>query len=161
MAKRNCGTMKSMAPRVIAIGPGFRAPQDVHAVVETMRGHDLGRVITNGEAAPNTGIPSEIGGKSLDRIVRSPAEGTANFTVTIGDNVKGGQIIGSVGGTTLNAKISARTGGVVRGLIHPSVHVMTNMKIGDIDPRATRENCFSISDKSLAVAGGVLEAVLS
>jgi xanthine dehydrogenase accessory factor len=165
MAKRNCGTTRDMAPRVVAIGPGFRAPGDVHAVVETMRGHNLGRVITNGEAAPNTGVPGEIGGKSIDRIVRSPAEGTAYFNVAIGDNVKEGQIIGFVGGTTLdataNVKISARASGVVRGLVHPSVYVRANMKIGDIDPRAARENCFSISDKSLAIAGGVLEAALS
>ncbi|GHS99198.1 hypothetical protein AGMMS50276_22390 [Synergistales bacterium] len=157
MAKRNCGTTRDMAPRVVAIGPGFKAPRDVHAVVETMRGHDLGRVITDGEAAPNTGVPGEIGGKSLDRIVRSPAKGTACFNVAIGDNVKEGQIIGSVG----EASVSACTCGVVRGLIHPSVSVSVNMKIGDIDPRAKRENCFSISDKSLAIAGGVIEAALS
>jgi xanthine dehydrogenase accessory factor len=157
MAKKNCGTTRDMAPRVIAIGPGFRAPRDAHAVVETLRGHNLGRVIENGEAAPNTGTPGEIGGETTTRLVRSPAEGLAGFTVAIGDHVEDGQIIGAISGKPIAARIS----GVVRGLIHPSTPVAAHMKIGDIDPRAVRENCFSISDKSLAIAGGVLEAALA
>jgi xanthine dehydrogenase accessory factor len=157
MAKRNYGTRKDMAPRVIAIGPGFCAPRDVHAVVETLRGHNLGRVITNGEAAPDTGVPGEIGGETANRVVRSPAAGIARFAVSIGDRVESGQIIGDVDGMPIEVKIS----GVVRGLIHPSVRVAVGMKIGDVDPRAARENCFSISDKSLAIGGGVLEAALA
>jgi xanthine dehydrogenase accessory factor len=157
MAKKNCGTRKDMAPYVIAIGPGFCAPGDVHAVVETLRGHNLGRVITDGEAVPDTGVPGEIGGETVNRVVRAPAGGNAHFTVSIGDRVEGGQIIGEVDGKPLEAKIS----GIVRGLIHPSVRVAAGMKIGDIDPRAVRDNCFSISDKSLAIGGGVLEAALA
>jgi xanthine dehydrogenase accessory factor len=157
MAKENCGTRKDMAPRVIAIGPGFCAPGDVHAVVETLRGHNLGRVIVNGEAAPNTGVPGEIGGETMNRVVRSPAEGRARFAVSIGDRVEGGQIIGEVDGKPVETKLA----GVVRGLIHPSTQVAAGTKIGDVDPRAVRENCFSISDKSLAIGGGVLEAALA
>jgi xanthine dehydrogenase accessory factor len=157
MAKKNCGTRKDMAPYVIAIGPGFCAPGDVHAVVETLRGHNLGRVITDGEAVPDTGVPGEIGGETVNRVVRAPAGGNAHFTVSIGDRVEAGQVIGEVNGTPVEVKIS----GVVRGLIHPSVHVVAGMKIGDVDPRAARANCFSISDKSLAIGGGVLEAALA
>jgi xanthine dehydrogenase accessory factor len=157
MAKRNCGTRKDMAPCVLAIGPGFCAPRDVHAVVETLRGHNLGRVITNGAAVPDTGVPGEIGGETAARVVRSPAEGNARFRVSIGDRVEAGQVIGEVNEAPVAVKIS----GVVRGLIHPSVHVVAGMKIGDVDPRAARENCFSISDKSLAIGGGVLEAALA
>jgi xanthine dehydrogenase accessory factor len=157
MAKKNCGTRKSMAPRVIAIGPGFRAPNDVHAVVETLRGHNLGRVITKGEAVPDTGIPGEIGGKTCGRVVRSPEEGVFHAAVSIGDRVQTGQFLGDVNGTPVYAKIE----GILRGLLHPRVAVVSGMKIGDIDPRALRENCFSISDKALAVGGGVLEAAFA
>jgi xanthine dehydrogenase accessory factor len=157
MAKRNCGTRKDMAPCVVAIGPGFCAPVDVHAVVETLRGHNLGRVIIDGRAAPDTGVPGEIGGETSNRVIRSPAEGRVRFAVSVGDRAEAGQTIGEVDGKPLEAKLS----GIVRGLIHPSVRVAAGMKIGDIDPRAVRENCFSISDKSLAIGGGVLEAALA
>ena len=154
MAKKNCGTFKSMAPRVVALGPGFSAPEEVHAVVETLRGHDLGRVITNGTAAPDTGNPGEVGGETSGRLLRSPAEGRVSGEVLIGDRVEAGQVVCRVGGISVRSEI----GGVVRGLIHSQVPAFAGMKIGDVDPRAVRENCFSISDKSLAVAGGVLEA---
>jgi len=157
MAKRNCGTSKDMAPRVIALGPGFNAPRDVHAVVETLRGHDLGRVIVNGEAAADTGVPGEVAGETGLRVIRSPGNGNFEASVSIGDSVREGQVIGKVGDKLVWAGID----GVLRGLIHPLAAVVTGMKIGDIDPRAKRENCFSISDKSLAVGGGVLEAALA
>jgi xanthine dehydrogenase accessory factor len=157
MAKRNRGTKKNMAPRVIAIGPGFRAPEDVHAVVETLRGHNLGRVITKGEAVPDTGVPGEIGGETHNRVIRSPREGIFDAAVSIGDRVQKGQFLGEVRGAPVYAKI----GGIMRGLLHPRVPVTLGMKIGDIDPRALRENCFSISDKALAVGGGVLEAAFA
>ncbi len=157
MAKRNCGTQKSMAPHVVALGPGFTAPEDVHAVIETLRGHTLGRVITKGSAISDTGEPGEIGGATFDRLVRSPGEGLFLQTVSIGDRVKEGDTLGTVCGKAVIAK----TGGVVRGLIHPTVPVKLNMKIGDIDPRAELENCFSISDKALAIGGGVLEFAFS
>ena len=157
MNKKNCGTRRDMAPRVVGLGPGFRAPQDVHAVVETLRGHDLGRVILEGEAAPDTGVPGEIGGATTERLVRSPGDGFLEPLSEIGDLVEAGQVLGTVGGRPVVAKI----GGVLRGLIHPTVPVWAGMKIGDVDPRAVRSHCFSISDKALSVGGGVLEAAFA
>ncbi len=157
MAKRNCGTRRDMAPRVVGLGPGFRAPGDVHAVVETLRGHDLGRVIVNGEAAPDTGVPGEIGGATAERLVRSPGEGFLEPSSEIGDLVEPGQVLGTVDGKP----VLARIGGVLRGLVHPTVPVREGMKIGDVDPRAVRSHCFSISDKALAIGGGVLEAAFA
>jgi len=156
MAKKNCGTRKDMAARVIALGPGFDAPNDAHAVVETMRGHDMGRVILRGSAAPNTGIPGEIKGETGLRVIYSPGKGHFEAEVQIGEAVRAGQLIGRVEGKLVYAGID----GILRGLIHPLVTVVPGMKIGDIDPRARRENCFSISDKALAIGGGVLEAAL-
>jgi len=156
MAKKNIGTHKNMAARVVALGPGFSAPEDVHAVIETQRGHNLGRVIYHGEAEPNTGIPGEVGGETIRRVIRSPGNGNFHSELSIGDMVQAGQLIGRVEGGAVYAEI----GGVLRGLIHPLVTVTTGMKIADIDPRAARKNCFSISDKALAIAGGVLEAAL-
>ena len=157
IAKRNCGTRRDMAPRVVGLGPGFRAPRDVHAVVETLRGHDLGRVILDGEAAPDTGVPGEIGGATTDRLVRSPGDGFLEPRSEIGDLVEAGQVLGIVDGRPVVARIR----GVVRGLIHPTVPVKEGMKIGDVDPRAVRSQCFSISDKALSVGGGVLEAAFA
>lgn len=157
IAKRNCGTRRDMATRVVGLGPGFRAPRDVHAVVETLRGHDLGRVILKGEAAPDTGVPGEIGGATTDRLVRSPGDGFLEPRSEIGDLVEAGQVLGLVDGKPVIARIR----GVVRGLIHPTVPVKEGMKIGDVDPRAVRSHCFSISDKALSVGGGVLEAAFA
>lgn len=157
MAKQNCGTHRAMARRVVAIGPGFCAPRDVHAVVETLRGHDLGRVILEGEAAPDTGVPGEIGGAAGERLVRSPGDGFLEPRAEIGDLVEVGQVLGIVEGKP----VVARIGGVLRGLIHPTVPVREGMKIGDVDPRAVRSHCFSISDKALSVGGGVLEAAFA
>ena len=157
MAKRNCGTSRGMAPRVVGLGPGFCAPRDVHAVVETLRGHDLGRVILKGEAAPDTGVPGEISGATTDRLVRSPGDGFLEPRSEIGDLVEAGQVLGFVDGKPVVARIR----GVVRGLIHPTVPVKEGMKIGDVDPRAVRSHCFSISDKALSVGGGVLEAAFA
>lgn len=157
IAKHNCGTRRDMATRVVGLGPGFRAPRDVHAVVETLRGHDLGRVILEGEAAPDTGVPGEIGGATTDRLVRSPGDGFLEPRSEIGDLVEAGQVLGFVDGKPVVARIR----GVVRGLIHPTVPVKEGMKIGDVDPRAVRSHCFSISDKALSVGGGVLEAAFA
>ena len=157
MAKKNLGTYKEMASLVIAIGPGFSAPEDVHAVVETKRGHDLGRLITKGRAAPNTGVPGMEMGYTVERLLRAPCDGQFVPVCQIGDHVEAGQIVGSVH----QEKVSAQISGVVRGLIHPSVAVSKGMKIGDVDPRDERSHCFSITDKALAIGGGVLEAILS
>lgn len=157
MAKRNLDTSIDQAPLVVALGPGFTAGADCHAVVETMRGHRLGRVIWEGSAAPDTGVPGTVGGASSRRIVRAPMAGPVAWNVAIGDLVEEGQTVGRVG----TADVVAPLEGVVRGLITPGFSVDVGMKIGDIDPRADRTACFEISDKSRLVGGGVLEAVLT
>jgi xanthine dehydrogenase accessory factor len=157
MAKTNSGTTIHDAPVVIGLGPGFRAGVDCQAVVETNRGHDLGRVIREGSAEADTGEPGVIEGKSHSRVLRSPTNGYVQTRVAIGDWVEAGQVVATVD----NQSIVALFAGVVRGMIHEQVQVTTGMKIGDLDPRANKEACFTISDKSLAVGGGVVEAVLS
>lgn len=157
MAKKNLGTSISDAKIVVAIGPGFNAGVDCHAVVETKRGHTLGRVIKRGYAIPNTGIPGEIAGHSEDRIIRATVGGSFTGMVKIGAVVKKGDVVGKVG----DIEIFAGTTGVVRGLLQNGVEVAAGMKSGDIDPRGEVENCFTVSDKALSIGGGVLEAVLS
>ena len=157
MAKKNLGTDKGMAPLVIGIGPGFSAPEDVDAVIETKRGHYLGRVIRKGSAIPNTGVPGLIKGYTVERLLRSPAEGNVVPVKQIGDTVMPGDAVAYVQGLPVCSQIE----GIVRGLIHPSVKVSKGLKIGDIDPRGEREHCFSITDKALAIAGGVLEVIMS
>jgi xanthine dehydrogenase accessory factor len=156
LAKQNLGTTIDEAPLVIGLGPGFQAPRDVHAVVETNRGHDLGRIITRGCAAPNTGIPGKVNGFSHQRVIRSPANGIFEGLVSIGDVVSKGDIIAKVGPNVLPAELD----GIVRGLVRPNLRVKKGDKLGDIDPRNRREHCFSISDKARAISGSVLEAIL-
>lgn len=156
MAKRNVGTRMADAPVVIALGPGFTAGVDAHAVVETNRGHYLGRVILQGEAEPNTGVPGLVGGYGVERVLRAPAVGRLRPVRQIGDYVEHGEIIGWVGDEPVKTPFK----GIIRGLIHPEVQVHRNMKIGDVDPRAVREHCFTVSDKALSIGGGVLEAML-
>jgi xanthine dehydrogenase accessory factor len=157
VAKRNLGTSIADAPAVVALGPGFLAGRDAHAVVETSRGHTLGRVITEGTALPDTGVPGEIGGHSAKRILRAPADGVLRTDRPIGAQVAAGDIVALVDEVPVHAAIS----GMLRGLLRPGSVVTAGMKIGDIDPRASRADCESVSDKSLAVAGGVLEAACS
>jgi len=158
MAKRNTGTTRADAPRVIALGPGFTAGADCHAVVETQRGHWLGRVYWQGSALPDTGIPGEIGGAVVaDRVLRAPSDGIVEARAAIGDRVITGQIVATVAGSELRAGCD----GSLRGLIRSGARVAAGAKVGDIDPRAERAYCFTISDKSLAVGGGVLEAILA
>ena len=157
LAKRNIDTSRDDADLVVALGPGFTAGEDCHAVVETMRGHYLGRVIWAGSAQPDTGIPAELGGRSADRVVRAPADGRVEWRIAIGDVVTGDQPLGEVGGATVVAPFD----GVVRGAIRNGMQVRAGLKIGDVDPRGDRSACWEISDKALAVGGGVLEAVLA
>ena len=157
VAKRNLDTAIDQAPLVIGLGPGFIAGRDCHAVVETMRGHRLGRVIWDGAAADDTGVPGQVGGVGAQRVVRAPGTGLVNWTVDIGDMVGSGQPLGIVGESQVVAPIA----GVVRGLIAPGHQARPDLKIGDIDPRADRSACFEISDKARLVGGGVLEAVLT
>lgn len=157
VAKRNLGTRITDAPAVIALGPGFVAGRDAHMVIETKRGHSLGRVIASGEALPNTGVPGEVGGHAEDRILRSPAAGVFTSDHRIGDQVARDEVVGRVGDTPVRSRLD----GVLRGLLHAGLEVTPGFKLGDVDPRAAREHCFAVSDKALAVAGGVLEAACS
>jgi xanthine dehydrogenase accessory factor len=145
----------SDAAVVIGLGPGFEAGVDVHAVVETNRGHHLGRVLWRGSAEPDTGVPGEIAGQGPQRLLRAASAGLFRGERSIGDRVEAGEVVGWVD----QAPVKAGIVGVLRGLLHDGLRVYPGMKIGDIDPRAAREHCFTISDKSLAIAGGVLEAV--
>lgn len=156
LAKCNLGTHITDAPVVIGAGPGFTADEDVHAVVETMRGHDLGRVIYHGTAIANTGIPGNVGGFTIERLIKSPADGVFVACREIGDTVAAGDIVGHVGDTAVKVNLA----GVLRGLLQNNLTVAKEMKLGDVDPRCRREHCFSISDKARAVGGGVLEALL-
>jgi xanthine dehydrogenase accessory factor len=156
IAKQNTGTRINDAPVVIGVGPGFIAGRDCHAVIETKRGHSLGRVITSGGAFPNTGVPGDIGGYTAERLLRAPAVGVFTALVAIGDSVAAGDMVATVSGTPLYAEIS----GIVRGLLPSGLSVTQGMKAGDVDPRCERAHCFTVSDKALAVAGGVLEAIL-
>lgn len=157
LAKRNIDTRIDQAPLVVALGPGFTAGVDCHAVIETKRGHTLGRVIWDGAALPNTGSPGVIAGKGAERVLRAPQAGTVSWQVDIGEAAQAGQHLGEVNG----AAISAPFAGVIRGLIAPGTAVRSGLKIGDVDARAEREACFTISDKALAIGGGVLEALLA
>lgn len=156
MAKRNTGTSLGDAPRVVALGPGFTAGRDCHAVVETMRGHDLGRVITRGCALPDTGIPGEVGGHTSLRLLRAPCAGVFSPVLAIGDTVQPGDLVAYVDKAPLRAGI----GGIVRGLLPAGLGVYAGMKAGDIDPRCEKGHCFTVSDKARAVAGGVMEGLL-
>lgn len=157
IAKRNMGTAIDDARIVIGVGPGFTAGKDCHGVVETKRGHDLGRCIWEGSAYPNTGIPGIIGGYDKERIIRAGADGLFRGTVKIGDLVEKGDLVGFSGETPVYAEV----GGVIRGILQDGVSVKKGMKSGDIDPRGVVGSCFTISDKATAIGGGVLEAVLS
>lgn len=156
LAKKNLSTDPTQAPVVIGVGPGFSVPQDCHCVIETQRGHDLGRCIYQGCAAKNTGIPGEIGGYTVERLLRAPCDGIFHPILAIGDIVKAGQTVAMVDDQPVTAQID----GIVRGLLQDNVPVKTGMKSGDIDPRGCYEHCFTVSDKARAVGGGVLEAIL-
>ena len=156
LAKRNLGTRITDAPVVVGVGPGFTAGEDCHAVVETMRGHTLGRVIYRGSALPNTNIPGLIGGYAGERVLRAPADGIFTRLLDIGAEVKAGDIAGTVGGEPMRCTID----GVLRGILPSGTPVHKGMKSGDVDPRCQPEYCTTASDKALAVGGGVLEAIL-
>jgi len=156
LAKRNLGTRITDAPVVIGVGPGFTAGVDCHAVVETMRGHYLGRVLYKGSAQPNTGVPGLIGGFAGERVLRAPADGIFHQLLDIGAQVKMGDIAAEVDGVPMACTLD----GVLRGILPDGTPVRRGMKAGDIDPRCRIEHCYCASDKALAVGGGVLEAVL-
>lgn len=155
MAKRNLGTGKYEAPLVIGVGPGFSAPHMVHVVVESNRGHNLGRAIYDGAAEPHTGMPGLTAGFSRERVLRSPHEGMVRHVKSIGDPVTAGDTVLYVDATPVPAAI----GGIVRGLIR-EIQIRGDEKVGDIEPRGDVSYCRTISDKARAIAGGVLEAVM-
>lgn len=164
MAKRNTGTRIDDAPLVVALGPGFAVGVDCHAVVETNRGHNLGRVLWRGSAEPDTGTPGELPGvgKQASRVLRAPAAGHVVGRVAIGEWVEAGAVVATVQANDgTDSEIVAPFAGVLRGLIHPSVEVRPGLKVGDLDPRADPSYCHTVSDKSLAIGGAVLEAVLT
>ena len=156
LAKKNLGTHMGMAPAVIAVGPGFTAGVDCHAAVETMRGHTLGRVLYTGSPIPNTGVPGNIGGYTVERVLRAPTGGVFKPCLEIGAMVKAGEVAAMIGETPMRCTID----GCLRGLLQDGIEVFEGMKCGDIDPRCKPEHCLCASDKALAVGGGVLEALL-
>ena len=156
LAKRNLGTRITDAPVVVGVGPGFTAGEDCHAVVETMRGHTLGRTLYSGSPLPNTGIPGLIGGRSGERVLRAPADGIFEPRMEIGQLVQEGEIAATVNGKPMRCTLT----GCLRGLLQGGLQVHEGMKCGDIDPRGQQANCFTASDKATAIGGGVLEALL-
>lgn len=160
IAKRNLGMRKDLAPLTIALGPGFCAGTDVHAVIETMRGHNLGRIITQGCAQPNTGIPGSIGGYAVERVIHAQREGSLRCVRRIGDSVAQGEVIARIESREGEFPVYASISGLIRGMIRDGFPVTAGFKIADIDPRKEEyENCFTISDKARCIAGSVLELV--
>ncbi|WP_419781178.1 selenium-dependent molybdenum cofactor biosynthesis protein YqeB [Maridesulfovibrio sp.] len=155
IAKKNLGTEKHMAPLVIGLGPGFTAGEDVHKVIETKRGHHMSRVIHEGAAEPNTGIPGSVKGFTVERVYWAEHGGVFSTTFDIGDEISEGDRLGDVDGTPVIAKIS----GVLRGILRNGTPVRRRTKLGDIDPRASKSYCGEVSDKALSIGGGILEAV--
>lgn len=160
LAKKNLGTTKDMAPLTIGLGPGFCAGADVDAVIETKRGHNLGRIIRQGSAYPNTGIPGIIGGYGAERVIHAPAAGRMKNRSKIGDIVEAGQVLAVIEGEDGSTEVSATIDGLLRGLIRDDYPVTKGFKIADIDPRKEElANCFTISDKARCIAGSVLEVI--
>jgi len=157
MTKRPPEVGRDAAPLVIGLGPGFTAGVDCHAVIETIRGHFMGRVMWQGSALKDTGVPESVMRKEGERVLRSPASGLLIAHAAIGDHLEEGQLIAEVG----PEKVLAPFKGTLRGLVHPGLQVEERMKIGDLDPRDDPQYCTLISDKSLAIGGAVLEAVLT
>lgn len=156
LTKKKVNYTKDYASVVVGLGPNIEAGVNAHAVVETSRGHDLGRLIFNGMAKENTHIPGDIGGYTHERVLRAPCDGIMESDKKIGDLVSKGEVVLKVDGNAVKAQID----GVIRGLIHPSVKITQGLKVGDIDPRGNTHYCFTISDKGRNIAGGVLEAIL-
>ncbi len=157
IAKKNLGTKTADAPMVIGLGPGFFAGKDVHVVIETNRGHNLGRTIRHGEAEPDTGVPGAIAGFARERVWHAHAAGHFSTQKEIGDMVAANEVIAFIDETPIKTEI----GGVIRGLLRDGAEVYKGMKLGDIDPRRIKEYCYTISDKSRTISGGVLEAIMA
>jgi xanthine dehydrogenase accessory factor len=156
LAKKNLGTKMTDALLVIGLGPGFYAGKDIHLVIETNRGHDLGRIISKGEAEPNTGIPGSIAGYTEKRVIRAPKGGKFKTLKKIGDGVRANEKVGMIG----NVEVRSRIAGVIRGLLRDGTEAWKGMKLGDVDPRGIKAHCYTISDKARTISGGVLQAIL-
>lgn len=157
LAKSNTGLNRGMAPLTIGLGPGFRAPDEVHLAIETNRGHNLGRLIYQGEPQANTGVPGDIAGYTHQRVLRSPADGVFETERKLGDRVKAGETVAMVDGTPVVSQLD----GILRGLIRPGAKVGKGLKVGDVDPRGNIEYLGTISEKARAVGGSVLEGILA
>ena len=158
LAKKNLGTSMGMADLTIALGPGFEAGKDVHYVIETMRGHNLGRILSRGCAAPNTGIPGIIAGYGAERVIHSPAAGIFRQRKEIADEVQAGETIGTVETPEGEVPVCTVISGILRGIIRDGYPVSKGFKLADVDPRLEeKKNCFTISDKARCIAGSVLE----
>ncbi|BEQ14656.1 selenium-dependent molybdenum cofactor biosynthesis protein YqeB [Desulfoferula mesophila] len=157
LAKRNTGLHKGMAPLTIGLGPGFHAPDQVDLAIETNRGHNLGRLISLGAPEPNTGVPGTLGGYSLERVLRSPADGRFQTQVALGQRVEAGQVVATVDGQAVEAQVA----GILRGLLRPGALVTQGTKVGDVDPRGCIEYLHTISEKARAIGGSVLEGILA
>lgn len=160
MAKRNLGTYKDMAPLTIALGPGFTAGVDVHVVIETNRGHNLGRLIYAGPAEPNTGVPGEIGGATRERVLYSPISGIFHARRQIGERIQRGDVLGEITDGSKKEDVRSTLDGVLRGLLKEGTPIGANVKIGDIDHRGKEEYCWTISEKARLVGSSVLLAIL-
>ncbi len=156
LLKKSVNDRSSLAQFTVGLGPGFTVGENCNVIIETMRGHNLGKVIWQGSALPNTGIPGKIGGKSAKRVVYSPVVGNINWLVDFGDIVKQNQVLGKIG----KIEIKSHIGGIVRGLISPKVNTTEGMKIADVDPRGIAIDYTTISDKARCVGRGVLEAIM-
>lgn len=160
LAKRNLGTSMDMAPLTVALGPGFEAGRDAHYVIETMRGHDLGRIIASGSAAPNTGIPGVIGGYGAERVIHAPAAGVFRMRRDIGSVLEAGEAVGFIGTPEGAIPVQTKIAGLLRGVLRDGYTVSKGFKLADVDPRLDQlKNCATISDKARCIAGSVLELV--
>ena len=160
LAKRNLGTSMDMAPLTVALGPGFEAGRDVHYVIETMRGHDLGRIIASGSAAPNTGVPGVIGGYGIERVIHAPAAGVFRMRRDIGSVLAAGEAVGFIDTPEGPIPVQTKIAGLLRGILRDGYPVPKGFKLADVDPRLDQlKNCATISDKARCIAGSVLELV--
>lgn len=159
LAKRNVGVGITDAPLVIGVGPGFTVGENVHCIVETNRGHNLGRVLYSGSAEPDTGIPGDIVGMTTERVLRAPQTGIFLSRHDIGDHVKAGDVVATVEANGVSKEIRTVISGVIRGLLRSGTPVTDRIKVGDVDPRDNTA-CHHVSDKAFAIGGGILEAIL-
>lgn len=155
MTKRPPRPLPLQGRPLIGLGPGFVCGRDARFVIETQRGPSLGALLAEGAAAPDTGVPGALGGEGARRLLRAPRAGRIEPRREIGDVVRAGEVVATVGGEPVLALIA----GLLRGLAYPGTELRAGEKVGDVDPRGGAVDPRALSDKALAVAGGVLEAL--